>query len=106
MLCETDIFCLVSDSEGFSTSLLEAAVCYNYIVTTARGGAREVILNDDYGLVIENNDEESVYNALKFAIQNKKRKVATELTYKIVENNFTWEVTSNRIIKLAESKKG
>ena len=100
MLCETDIFCLVSDSEGFSTSLLEAAACYNYIVTTARGGAREVILNDDYGLVIENNDEESVYNALEFAIQNKNRKVAAELTYKIVENNFTWEVTTNRIIEL------
>lgn len=42
LLEETDIFCLPSFSEGFSTSVLEAAACKCYIITTARGGAKRI----------------------------------------------------------------
>lgn len=57
LLTDSDIFCLPSFSEGFSTSILEAAACGCYILTTARGGARELLINDEYGCVIQNNDE-------------------------------------------------
>lgn len=102
LLQETDIFCLASDSEGFSTSLLEAAVCKNYIITTARGGAKEVLLNDNYGIVIKNNDEESVYNALSSAFLNENRSRGIDLTYANVVSNFTWDVTVNRVIEIAK----
>lgn len=104
LLKMTDIFCLPSDSEGFSTSLLEAAACYNYIVTTARGGARELLPDDSYGLVIENNDIDSVYEALEKALNNKSaREMGINKTYTRVENNFTWKHTADKVIQLAQT---
>lgn len=104
MLSESNIFCLPSDSEGFSTSILEAAACMNYIVTTARGGAREVLLDDTYGLVIENNNLESVYNAIKEALNREDKKEAISKVYKRVETNFTWNITSKRILEVYKNK--
>jgi glycosyltransferase involved in cell wall biosynthesis len=100
----SNIFCLPSDSEGFSTSLLEAAACNNYIITTARGGAKELLPDDSYGLVIEHNDIDSVYNALNEALDNrKKREIGISKTYKRVENNFTWKHTADKVIQLAQA---
>lgn len=102
MLVESNIFCLPSDSEGFSTSILEAAACKNYIVTTARGGAKEVLLDDTYGLVIDNNDEVSVYNALIETINNSNRNLGIEKTYDNVNCNFTWINSVDRLIKIID----
>ena len=68
LLKESDIFCLPSFSEGFSTSILEASACGCYIVTTARGGAKELLINEDYGCIIPNNQEDVLYKALRDVI--------------------------------------
>lgn len=104
LLKASDIFCLPSDSEGFSTSLLEAAACSNYIVTTARGGARELLPDDSYGIVIEHNDMDSVYHALKEALSDqRKREVGIDKTYQRVANNFTWKHTADKVIVLVQA---
>ena len=65
LLKETNIFCLPSDSEGMPTSVLEAAACKCYIVTTKYGGAKELILDDSYGIVMENNKVGNSKTALR-----------------------------------------
>ncbi|MFQ6862086.1 MAG: glycosyltransferase family 4 protein [Beduini sp.] len=101
LLSESNIFCLPSDSEGFSTSILEAAACNNYIITTRRGGAGELLLNDQYGLVIDHNDFESVYHAILCTIQNKEKlQQATALTYEQLIHNFTWGIIADKVEKL------
>ena len=103
LLTDSDIFCLPSFSEGFSTSILEAAACGCYIITTARGGARELLINDEYGCVIQNNDEELLYNALIETINNpEKRKRGIDLTYKRIEKCFTWEILSKQVERICE----
>ena len=103
LLTDSDIFCLPSFSEGFSTSILEAAACGCYILTTARGGARELLINDEYGCVIQNNDEELLYNALIETINNpEKRKRGIDLTYKRIEKCFTWEILSKQVERICE----
>ena len=105
LLSESDIFCLPSFSEGFSTSILEAAACRCYILTTARGGARELLINEEYGCVILNNQEELLYNALIDAINNpQKRKKGIELTYRRVKDNFTWDIVAYNVEKICEEK--
>ena len=105
LLSESDIFCLPSLSEGFSTSILEAAACRCYILTTARGGARELLINEEYGCVILNNQEELLYNALIDAINNpQKRKKGIELTYRRVKDNFTWDIVAYNVEKICEEK--
>ena len=103
LLKETDIFCLPSFSEGFSTSILEAAVCGCYVVTTARGGAKELLVNDEYGCVIPNNQEDTLYVALKNTIDNKeKREKGIKLTYERIEQNFTWDIVAGQVEKICE----
>lgn len=104
-LRESDIFVLPSDSEGFSTSLLEAAACRNFIVTTLRGGAKELLPDDTYGIVIDHNDLDSVYNAIETAIKYQNRDEAEEKTYNRVINNFTWEISTNTILSVIQEIK-
>ena len=44
LLMDSDLFCLPTRSEGFSTSLLEAAACGTASLVPDVGGAREVAL--------------------------------------------------------------
>ena len=98
LLKESDIFCLPSFSEGFSTSILEAVACRCYIITTARGGAKELIVNDEYGSIIPNNKEAILYEAIKEAIVNKKnQKQAIEKSYERLKENFTWNIAAKKI---------
>ena len=105
LLSESDIFCLPSFSEGFSTSILEAAACGCYILTTARGGAKELLINDEYGCVILNNQEELLYDSLMDIINNQdKRKRGIELTYQRIRDNFTWDIVAHNVEKICEEK--
>ena len=101
LLRETDIFCLPSDSEGMPTSVLEAAACRNYIVTTKRGGAKELLIDDKYGMVLENNRLETVQGALEKAVEDSDmRRTGTELTYTRLRKLFTWERAAERVMEL------
>lgn len=101
LLSETDIFCLPSFSEGFSTSILEAIVCKCYVVTTERGGARETFPTDDYGMVIPNNNVGILKDALVKAINSPaKREEAVTLSYNRLKNNFTWDIVSAKVNEL------
>ncbi len=105
LLDETDIFCLPSFSEGFSTSILEAAACRCYVVTTARGGAKELLLNDDYGCVIPNNQEDILYKALEQVIPDiARREKGIALTYDKVKTNFSWHVVADQMESICENE--
>lgn len=95
MNSESDIFVLLSKIEGFSTALLEAGLLKNALITTNVGGARELLPNDSYGFVIENN-EQALIDALRHLITHpEKRKSMQEKTSTHIMKNFTWEITAN-----------
>lgn len=54
LMQESDIFCFPSRSEGFGSSLLEAAVCGNTIISTKVGIAEDLILTEEYGVLFQN----------------------------------------------------
>lgn len=98
LLRESDIFCLPSFSEGFSTSILEAAACQCYILTTERGGSKELIINRNYGSIIPDNKEETLYLELKSILDDlDRRKKAVELTYQRLESHFTWDKMVDKV---------
>lgn len=98
LLKDIDIFCLPSVSEGFSTSILEAVACKCYVITTARGGAKEILLDDSYGTIIKNNSESLLYSALCNVINNKNlRKIGIDKSYKELVSNFTWENAAKKV---------
>ena len=59
-----DLFVCASYEEGFSTAATEALIVGTPVCTTKVSGVREMLGNNEYGLVVE-NDEEDLYRAIK-----------------------------------------
>ena len=101
LLKTSEIFCLPSVSEGFPTCVLEAAICNSFVITTFRGGAKEFIINKDYGIILPDNNEERLYQAIMQVLpQNEYREHAEQLCYQRVLENYTWEQTVNSFLEL------
>lgn len=103
LLMQSDIFCLPSFSEGFPTCVLEAGICNAFVITTERGDAKEVVLNRDYGIILPDNHEDGVYEALVSVLDEPEyRRKATALCYDRIINNYTWKHTADTFLKLME----
>lgn len=104
LLSSADIFCLPTDyPEGFPTSVLEAAACRCYIVTTTNGGSKELLLDESYGAVLLDNSVEKIAEAISRASQDTVyREAAIQRTYQRLCEQFTWESTAHDIIKTME----
>lgn len=104
LLCATDVFCLPSYSEGFPTSVLEAAACRCFVVTTSLGGAKELLLDESYGLILEDNSPEKIARAIAQAMDDPQyRKSAAEKAYRYLSEQFTWSSTAQSVLRLCGS---
>lgn len=105
LLKETDIFCLPTDyPEGFPTSVLEAAACGCYIITTTKGGSRELILDDSYGTILTENTAETIAAAVARAASDPAyRTSAARKANERLNSTFTWEQTSEEVIRVSHS---
>ncbi len=101
LLQDSDIFCLPSVSEGFPTSVLEAIVCNNFIITTYTGGAKEIIENEKYGVILPDNNEAGLYDTImKVVDEEEYRNKAVRLSYDRVKENYTWKQTVDKFLTL------
>ena len=71
-LAKCDLFVCSSYSEGFSTAVTEALILGIPVVTTYVSGMTELLGDNEYG-IITNNDEISLYEAIKSLINDEKK---------------------------------
>ena len=101
-----NIFCLPTFSEGFATTVLEAATFKNAIITTATGGSPEIILSKEHGILLNSMQENDIYNALLYAINNPEWCVlAGENAHNELVNNFTWDKVCEKLIDITNSER-
>ena len=102
LLRTSDIFCLPTDyPEGFPTSTLEAVASDCYIITTIRGGSRELLIDEGYGIIMEDNHADTIAKAIHKAVSlDEGRKKAIKLTKEHLLKNFTWEIIADKVQKL------
>lgn len=106
VLSESDIFCLPSVSEGFPTCVLEAAMCENYIITTYRGGAKEFIKSKEYGLILPDNREEGLVNAILETVENREYRLdAAARAKERLLKNYTWKHTAKAFLDIINERK-
>ena len=67
-LSSADIFVLATANEGWANVFLEAMACGLPVVTTDVGGNKEVVNNDDLGLVVPFADKQALSDGLLKAI--------------------------------------
>lgn len=69
---QADLFVCSSRYEGLSTVMSETLILGTPIITTDVSGAKEVLGNSEYGLIVKNN-EDSLYYGLKELLQHPDR---------------------------------
>lgn len=102
LLGQTDIYCLPTDyPEGFPTSVLEAAAAGCYVITTTRGGSKELLLDDRYGMIMKDNEADTIQKVLEDVIERPgyRREAARRTKQRLLEN-FTWEIISGQVHQL------
>lgn len=84
-------------SEGMPTSILEAGLMECAIIATPKGGTTELIVNEDYGNIVDESAE-SISNKLIYLIDNKKVRMRQgKIISRHIRNNFSWEKCAKEI---------
>lgn len=87
-----DLFVCSSRAEGYSTAVTEALILGLPVITTDCSGMRELLgENNEYGVVVQ-NDEESLYNGIKKFLENKS--YLEFYTTKAIERGKKFSLTS------------
>ena len=98
LLQQSNLLCLPTRSEGFSTILLEAAACGCPAVVTDVGGARELIPNSEYGTIIESMSATTVEAAVyQMASQRSVLNKQSESIQELVELGHAWANSANKL---------
>ncbi|MEG0050419.1 MAG: glycosyltransferase family 4 protein, partial [Clostridia bacterium] len=103
LLKSSDTFCLPSRSEGFSTSLLEAAACATAPIITDVGGVSELMPDENFGILLKYATGEEVAKAILSLYYNKEH--AVELGHNIQQRviaDFSWEKTARKAEQACE----
>lgn len=104
LMAQSDIFCLPTYSEGFSSTVLEAAAAGCCIVTTPTGGSPELIKDQKSGILLKDISPAPLAKVLQDALCSPAfRQNAGELLQKDVEENFSWQAAANRFLEIANS---
>lgn len=99
LLMQADAFCLPTRSEGFSTSLLEAAVCSCVPIITRVGGVEELIGDDSRGIILPDAEPETIAASINALSADRAR--AASMGQRIASHakkTFTWPKTADRVM--------
>ena len=91
-------FVCASRFEGFSNVLLEALACERFIISTDhKSGARELLGDDEYGILTPVDDEKAMETAMRRALEDENlRRDYEKKAYNRVKN-FDKEVVARRL---------
>lgn len=93
-LSKTNVFVNPSNyPEGLPTVLLEAGSFSIPIISTPNGGAKEIIIDKETGLLIPNGNVKNIYNSLVWVDSNYSEavKMGNNLN-KLLKNKFDWKI--------------
>lgn len=104
LLSQADLLCLPSRSEGFATSLLEAAACGTPALVTDVGGTDELIPDERFGTILPDMTPAAIAAALEKASKNRGLlAIQSRNVSKRVRENFSWAKTAEATLDAFES---
>lgn len=103
LLAQSDVYCLPTDyPEGLPTGVLEAAALSCFVVTTTRGGSKELITAEDMGIILTENTSRTLAEALQKAMDKPYRLAAAQKTKQRLLADFTWAATAAKLAEAAQ----
>jgi glycosyltransferase involved in cell wall biosynthesis len=99
ILSQSNIGVLSSKSEGLPIALLEYGLAGLPVVVTNVGNCKDVVLSDDYGLLINPYDEGSIAKSILYYIDNlSKAKEVGQKLKKRIEDYYSANVVAEKLI--------
>lgn len=99
LLSQSNLMCLPTRSEGFSTALLEASAWGVPSVISNVGGVNELILDETYGCVIQDVTPKKVAEAIyESYIDRKLLNKRGANIQKRVQSDFNWDKTASYLL--------
>lgn len=99
----SDVFCLLSRSEGFSNALLEAMACSLPCVATRVGGNAEAIAEGQSGFLVESEDAQAAAERILTLLRDPDHaRQMGAAGRRIVETRFTIDVMMRQLVSLYE----
>lgn len=103
LFTQAEVFCMPTRSEGFSTSLLEAAVCECVPVITNVGGVEELIPNESYGIILEDKNPLTIAEAIVDLYEDRKKGAAMARKIRArAEKDFTLKKTAQLVLEATQ----
>lgn len=90
-----DVFVLFSRNENLPCVLLESLCCGTPIIATRVGGIEEII--DNNGILIPNEDEDALFEAMKSIIEGNKRYDKSNISKKAIQRYGEQEIANQFI---------
>lgn len=90
-LKQIDVFVFSSLSEGLGISILEALVAKKLIIASNVGGIKELIKDNETGILVEPANINDLYKAIKWVLENKEEAI------KLRNASFEW-INKNRYL--------
>lgn len=107
LMAQSDVFCLPTYSEGFSTTVLEAAAAGCCIVTTPTGGSPELIQDEKSGILLRDIQPATIAEVLEDVLASPAFcKCAGEAVRQTVADRFSWAATASRLVQIATARSG
>ena len=98
LLMQSNLLCLPTRSEGFSTTLLEASACGCPSMVTDVGGARELVPDERYGRIIPDASAETIVRELLSLSRNvSELSEMGERCRLLVEQEYSWDSTARKL---------
>lgn len=103
LLMDSDILCLPTRSEGFSTTLLEASACGVPCIVPDVGGAQELISDRENGFILKEVTAHELSDVLleSYEKMTELRKMGA-LSLSAVEASFSWNRTARSALRALE----
>ena len=99
LLLQADLMCLPTRSEGFATTLLEAAACGCPSLVTDVGGAREVVGDGLCGRIMEDDHPETVVREILALLGDRDALNAMGRRCLARASDFSWDATARAVEK-------
>jgi len=94
------IFVLPSHYEGLATTSLEAMACRAAVVATDVRGNSDVVKSGQTGLLVPKKDPRSLGDAIVYLLEHPDfRERLASNARKLIEENFTWEKVTDRVLE-------
>ncbi len=95
---KADIVIVTSKEEAFGRVLVEAMMSGCLVISSSFNAAREIIGNEEFGLLFEYNNSAKLYEKIRYAFENKtKMREIAGLSRGIATNNYTSKKNAQHI---------